>query len=351
LQNPNGDQILPGAKDTPQCVAWSPTSHVLASGCWDGNILVYQVSRTGSQPKASWAHGAPVLDVAWNRAGNAAFSAGCDGIINMWDPNTGQKKAIGKHNGPVKSIHYVQTGTMSNMVVSGSWDKTLRFWDIRTPRQVHSVNLPERVYSMDLNDNFLVVATAGVGGNPSGQDAKSRCGKGNVLIFDVTKPQSPFKTENSPLEYQTRVVSCFPDKSGYALGSNEGRVAIQYVVNSKSNFKYKCHRTTKGSTVEVYPINAIAFHRQLGTFATAGSDGAYNFWDKDKRQRLKAFKSCGAPLTCCAFSADGSMFAYGVGYDWHKGASGHNPQAKNAVMVHAVQPKEVTPKGKQTRGY
>jgi hypothetical protein len=25
------------------------------------------------------------------------------------------------------------------------------------------------------------------------------------------------------------------------------------------------------------------------TFATSGSDGAYNFWDKDSRQRLKVF--------------------------------------------------------------
>lgn len=28
-----------------------------------------------------------------------------------------------------------------------------------------------------------------------------------------------------------------------------------------------------------------------GTFATAGSDGAFNFWDKDSKQRLKVL-SC-----------------------------------------------------------
>lgn len=28
-----------------------------------------------------------------------------------------------------------------------------------------------------------------------------------------------------------------------------------------------------------------------GTFATAGSDGAFNFWDKDSKQRLKVFSS------------------------------------------------------------
>lgn len=32
----------------------------------------------------------------------------------------------------------------------------------------------------------------------------------------------------NPLKWQTRVVSCFPDAKGVAIGSIEGRVAIQY---------------------------------------------------------------------------------------------------------------------------
>jgi len=35
-----------------------------------------------------------------------------------------------------------------------------------------------------------------------------------------------------------------------------------------------------------------------GTFATAGSDGAFNFWDKDSKQRLKVFSSCIDFLFC-----------------------------------------------------
>ena len=33
----------------------------------------------------------------------------------------------------------------------------------------------------------------------------------------------------SPLKWQTRVISCFPSGTGFAMGSVEGRVAIQYV--------------------------------------------------------------------------------------------------------------------------
>jgi mRNA export factor len=78
---------------------------------------------------------------------------------------------------------------------------------------------------------------------------------------------------------QTRAVACFPDGQGFAIGSVEGRAAVQWVDPTKqaSNFAFKCHRD--GTTA--YGINAIRFHPKFpGTFATAGSDGVVAFWDK-----------------------------------------------------------------------
>lgn len=37
-----------------------------------------------------------------------------------------------------------------NMLITGGWDKTLRFWDCRSPAPVHTQALPERVYAMDV---------------------------------------------------------------------------------------------------------------------------------------------------------------------------------------------------------
>merc|ERR1712173_447677 len=78
---------------------------------------------------------------------------------------------------------------------------------------------------------------------------------------------------------------------GYALGSVEGRVAIQYVnaPNPKDNFTFKCHRSngvTDGFQ-DIYAVNDIAFHPAHGTLATVGSDGRFSFWDKDARTKLK----------------------------------------------------------------
>ena len=53
---------------------------------------------------------------------------------------------------------------------------------------------------------------------------------------------------------------------------------------------------------DVYAVNAMTFHPTYGTFVTAGSDGAYNFWDKDSKQRLKAMQKGAAPIPCGAFN-------------------------------------------------
>ncbi|ESR40806.1 hypothetical protein CICLE_v10027544mg [Citrus x clementina] len=74
------------------------------------------------------------------------------------------------------------------------------------------------------------------------------------------------------------------------------------------------------------------------TFATAGSDGAFNFWDKDSKQRLKAMSRCGQPIPCSTFNNDGSIFAYLVCYDWSNGAENHNPAtAKTYIYLHLPQ--------------
>jgi len=95
---------------------------------------------------------------------------------------------------------------------------------------------------------------------------------------------------------------------------------------------FKCHRIK----TSVYAVNDIAFH-PLGTFATCGSDGTFHFWDKDSKQRLKQFKKCSLPISCCHFNAEGNIFAYAVCYDWYQGSSGYDPNVmKNHILLQQV---------------
>ena len=104
------------------------------------------------------------------------------------------------------------------MLVTGSWDKTIKYWDLRSSTPVGSVQCQERVYTMDVRNSLLVVGTA----------------DRYINVVNLADPMKFYKTLQSPLKWQTRVVSCFTDSSGFAIGSIEGRCAIQYVEDKDS---------------------------------------------------------------------------------------------------------------------
>ncbi|KAJ2991670.1 hypothetical protein HDV02_003644 [Globomyces sp. JEL0801] len=241
---------------------------------------IYEIQQNGSAAgKAIIQHEAPVLDVCWSTDGSKVFSVGCDKQGKMLDLQTNQTTQVAGHDAPIKSCRFIDgLPNLNNMLVTGSWDKTL-------------------------------------------------------------------KTIASSLKWQTRVVSCFPDATGYALGSIEGRVSIEYVEDKDQGrkFSFRCHRVDKN----VFPVNDISFHPQYGTLSTVGGDGGMNFWDKDAKRSLKAHPTAPGPITSSAFNRNGTIFAYGISYDWHKGHEYNVSSNKVSLMLHAVKDDDIKPRPKK----
>ncbi|KAJ1841648.1 RNA export factor gle2, partial [Coemansia sp. RSA 2708] len=229
-----------------------------------------------------------------NEDGSKVVSGGADKAGRMIDLATGQTSQVAQHDGPIRCIKFVEAENSSPIIATAGWDKMLKYWDTRQPTPIGTVNLPERAYAMDCNNPLLVVATA----------------ERKVLVFDMANPTTPFETVDSPLRWQTRTVACFTKKDGYAIGSIEGRVGIQYVdpKMKEKSFSFKCHRNNDipmKSTVS--SVNTISVHPVYGTFSTASNDGSFIFWDKDAKQRLKAHANLGGPIVSTAFSGDGKL--------------------------------------------
>ena len=88
---------------------------------------------------------------------------------------------------------------IKDTLITGSWDRTIRFWDPRASNpQQSSHDLPERVYNMDLVNHILVVAMA------------SRL----FHIYDIRKMDSPAQIRESMLKFMTRALACMPDGQG-----------------------------------------------------------------------------------------------------------------------------------------
>mmetsp|Transcript_16838 Transcript_16838/g.21296 ORF Transcript_16838/g.21296 Transcript_16838/m.21296 type:complete len:362 (-) Transcript_16838:30-1115(-) len=324
-------------------LTWSPTSNILVSTNWDGGVRCWEVQEQKGQvqalPKAQVNHenNSPVLCSTFSSDGSTVFTGGADNAVRMWNLSQGPlttpnsvPQQIGAHSAAVSAIGFLKS---TNIIVSGSYDKKLLFWDARTPNPVHSIELPERCYDLDVRENLMVVATA----------------ERHVLVYDVSGQPKEHIRKVSPLKYQTRCLRCFPDMTGFAIGSIEGRVGIQYYnrAHESKNFSFKCHRkdqtnsNSKGQ--DVYSVNAIAFH-PVGKFATVGSDGVFTFWDKDNKQKLKGFPAVGNTIPCANFNAQGNLFAYAKSYDWSQGSGQYAPGSANEIAIHVVQPDEMQPR-------
>lgn len=320
--------------ETISSLDWSPDGNFLVGGSWDNHVRVWQVQQSGSgiatQPKVQLKqeHKAPVLSCCFSQDGQTVFTAGCDNTAKAWHLQSEQAIQIAQHDAPIKHIAHIPE---MSAVVTGSWDRTVRYWDPRQPKEIAKVALKERVYAMDVRHPLLAVG----------------CAEKTMQVVDLRNPTQVYKEIPSALKMQTRCIATFPDKSGFAYGSIEGRVAISHVEDRQKadNFAFKCHRTEeKNRQQECYAVNCISFH-PYGTFATAGSDGSYIFWDKQHKIRLKhPSKSAGNPITAAKFNPQGSLYAYAVGYDWSKGHEHYDRSKPNGIFLHMVRDQDIKPR-------
>lgn len=354
--NPNGDFAVPNSpSDGISSLSFSSNNQFLVAGSWDKGVRCYEVAvaqsggggfgqqqqaQINAQLRAQISHDEPVLCTAFTADGATVLSGGCDCQVKSWQLGQAQGTAIGKHDAPVKAVFPVQL-MMQPYVLTGSWDKTIRIWDARQPRPVRQLRLSERCFALDVRDQLMVVATA---------DRK-------IAIYDLGQltsgNEAPYRTEDSTLRHQTRCIATFPNQEGFAVGSIEGRVAVHHIKDVSRNFAFKCHRDSKDAvgsqppTCNIFAVNSIAFHN-LGTFATAGSDGIYNFWDKDSKQRLMAFKPAGNSISAATFNPAGNLYAYALSYDWSRGSENYNPATPNNIMLHSVKKEEIQQRTKKT---
>ena len=294
------------ATDTVSNLAWSWSGEQLAYGCWDGSAGVYKWSQWGevallfSLNLDDW-----ILSVAWG-PGDAWVAFGCtSGWIHVYSIPSGSPQLMKKFQAHAAPVSCLAFSDLKNTLVSASWDSTARYWGESPDFScLGTIALPQRAYCMDLRKQCCVIALA-----PSKLSS-------SVALLEVGQ-LSIVKLIPSPLKYQLRSIALFADGKGFLLASIEGRCAIVHIHDSKGDFIFKCHRNAAQNSI--HAVNCIAVHK-LGTFATAGGDGTYSFWDKDSRTRLKAFPARSAPITSATFNLQGNRFAFATGEDWQSGA-------------------------------
>ncbi|XP_074928589.1 mitotic checkpoint protein BUB3 isoform X1 [Chelonoidis abingdonii] len=255
-----------------------------------------------------------------------AWSGGLDQQLKMHDLNTDQENLVGTHDAPIRCVEYCPE---VNVMVTGSWDQTVKLWDPRTPCNAGTFSQPEKVYTLSVSGDRLIVGTAGR----------------RVLVWDLRNMGYVQQRRESSLKYQTRCIRAFPNKQGYVLSSIEGRVAVEYLDPSpeiqKKKYAFKCHRLKENNIEQIYPVNAISFHNIHNTFATGGSDGFVNIWDPFNKKRLCQFHRYPTSIASLAFSNDGTTLAIASSYMYEMDDIEH---PEDGIFIRQVTDAETKPK-------
>ncbi|PFH50639.1 hypothetical protein AMATHDRAFT_75524 [Amanita thiersii Skay4041] len=197
-------------------LSYAPDGQTIATGGDDGKVKVWS-SHTGFCFVTFTEHSAPISAVSFAKQGNVLFSASLDGTVRAYDlvryrnfrtftsPSpvqfsclavdpSGEVIAAGStdsfevffwsvqtgklldilsgHEGPVSSLAFSPSG--NNQLVSGSWDKTVRIWNIFSRARA--------VEPFALTSDILAITF-----RPDGKELAVSTLNGQITFFDVAE--------------------------------------------------------------------------------------------------------------------------------------------------------------------
>ena len=346
-QRPTGDIQLKDPLQTPNdsvsCISWAPKSEVSRFACsaWDSSIRTYEVVSTGTadfiEQKSKVDVEDPCVSVAWSNDMCKLYAGCINNSIKSIDIATGLSTEVGKHDAGVKDVYWVQA---ANILCSLSYDKTMRFWDLRQQNAVAKFDLGLKIFCSDMFFPHIAI----------GMESEK------VLIVTLPTIQKMFTRGSlpyidSPLGKGAQLTSVgfFTDGTGMAVGSHDGRANISrletdhtgmpklgHIMTFKSNFIDQ-----PGGIRVTYPTHGIGFHPKSKDFIyTAGGEGSVIFWDFKVKEKIKTCDYRPNPVVQAKMSPDGKYLAYALGYDWAKGVR-EDMSFHNNIALHVMQDNEL----------
>jgi mRNA export factor len=67
----------------------------------------------------------------------------------------GQAQTVASHDAPIRVARFFNipsANASDQMLVTGSWDKTVKYWDLRQSKPAVILECLDKIYSMDVSD-------------------------------------------------------------------------------------------------------------------------------------------------------------------------------------------------------
>lgn len=308
---------------------------LLTSTSWDGIVRVWRVdagTTTPTTPTVSalgaikYPSALPPNDAAINSE-LALATVGIDRKGYLYDVRTlgpnAQPRVFAQANAGFCRVMPLELGG-TPAFVTATWDGMVAIWDCRqqAPAVVRQFSQP--VVDLDVRGSSIGVCfSRGVFVSQADQLATGgRDFPPHDMVKKSLRSIALFGFEpNSPLS----------NRPGFAVGSTEGRVAIEYLnpADHAARFTFKAHRLPidADSTPDTYPVHDVSFHTPSGVLATCGGDGMGIIWNKESKLRVHYYPRNHAnqparlacPVVRLRFNPSGQFLACAASYDGQRG--------------------------------
>jgi WD40 repeat protein len=222
--------------------------------------------------------------MAFSPDGNTLVSGSYDGTVRLWDLATDRQigAPITGHDGKVYSVAFSPDG---KVIASGADDGTVRLWDVATHRQIGNLTGHDgEIYSVAFSPDGKILA--------SGAD------DGTVRLWDVATHRQIGILAGHDGEINS--VAFSPDGKILASGADDGTVRLWDVATWQPT----------GNLPSNGAINSVAFSPDGNILASGSAGGTVQLWDVATQQLTGSWPTF-SPVFDVAFSSDGTILSTG----------------------------------------
>ena len=277
--NPQLSRYLHGHAHMVTSVAWSADGR-LASGSWDGTIIVWDLER-GRPAQTLEGHAGQVESVAWSADGRLA-SGSRDNSVIIWDLERGRPaQTLEGHADEVHGVSWSADGRLA----SSSWDGTVIVWDLERGRPAQTLEEYQRW--------FTSVAWSADGLLASGS------WDGAVVVWDLAKA-------GLELDYPAQILEGHAGEVWSVAWSTDGQLASGSWDGTVIIWDLERGRPTQ--TLEGFQrwITNVAWSAE-GRLASGSWDRTVIVWDLERGRPAQTLEGHAGSVWSVAWSAEGRL--------------------------------------------
>ena len=271
------------------CVSFSPVdARTLATSSNDGTVCIWTLSgdgKTSSLSRQLPGHTFPVQSTAWSSDGSFLVSGSWDTTIRKWNVTTGECELT------IQTPHWVYAVALSpdnKHVVSGG--ASVSVWDVTTGNRILGPLHGHKDYV------FMVAYS------PDGRRILSGSVDNSIVIWDSTNGQTLFR----PLAAHSdtvRSISFHPSGKKFVTGSDD-RTLVVWDANTFQPIRKNLRYHSAG-------VFSVQYSPDGRSILSASQDGTLRLSDTKKGRPTSDPVQNGCCVFTAAFSPDGQWVASG----------------------------------------